>query len=191
MIICDNITKKYGKNTVLHGISFVLKEGEKAVIEGKSGIGKTTLLRLVAGLEKVDSGSLSGYSHKDVCYMFQEHRLLPWLDLLDNVTAPVGSEKREEATDLLSKLELFEHINKYPEELSGGMKQRAALARALLYNKPILLLDEPFSALDAQTKSVVCELIKKKMKDKTVILISHTSNDANLLFDEGYKKIIL
>ena len=190
MIKAEKLVKKYGKHTVINGLSFLIGDGEKAVVCGKSGAGKTTLLRLVAMLEKPDSGSLEGYSRDDIAFMFQEPRLLPWADIMTNVLAPVGEDRRERAQEMLEFLELQEDTDKYPAELSGGMKQRVALVRALVYDKPILLLDEPFSSLDRNIKLKSAELIKKECKDKTVILISHDPSDYELVLG-SYKKVEL
>ena len=183
MIKAVELCKSYGDKKVIDSLSFEIADSEKIVISGESGAGKTTLLRLIAGLEKPDSGSLTGYGTGDISFMFQEPRLFPWEKLITNVTAPVGSKKTAAAKEMLSALGLGNDLDKYPDELSGGMKQRAALVRALLYDKKILILDEPFSSLDPGMKAVCARLIKSLSKDKTVILVSHDSADQSLLFD--------
>jgi len=184
MIRAEKLVKKYGEKTVIDGLSFEITDGEKIVISGVSGSGKTTLARIIAGIEKADSGVICGYDVRDVSYMFQEHRLLPWERLIRNVTAPVGEEYADEAKKILTALGLGDDTDKYPHELSGGMKQRGALARALLYDKRILILDEPFSSLDAEMRAVCADLIKSRCGEKTVILISHQPEDAELLFGD-------
>ena len=119
----------------------------------------------------------------DISYMFQEHRLLPWLTALENVIAPVDDDKRQKALMMLEALGLGADIDKMPDELSGGMKQRVSLARALLYGKSVLILDEPFAALDEAIKKRSAELVRSETVDKTVILVSHNSNDYKLVFD--------
>jgi len=183
MIIAENISKKYGEKQVLSGLSFEIPDGGRAMISGESGRGKTTLLRLICGIEKPDSGRLYGYERKNISYVFQEHRLFPWESALSNVTAPVGSDKAEKAREILSELGLENDLEKFPDELSGGMRQRVSIARALLHGKDILLLDEPFSALDQKTKELTASVIKKYSENKTLLLISHGENDAALLYD--------
>lgn len=188
MIVCENLVKKYGKNTVIDNLSFSIADGEKIVIGGRSGIGKTTLLRLISGLERYDSGKLYGYDKKEVSYMFQEPRLLPWETLLSNVSA-VKDNCEAEARDLLDKLRLSDDLDKYPDELSGGMKQRTALARALIYDKPILILDEPFASIDEETKKSAVGLIRSLVLEKTVILVSHNADDYEMLFGNDFRLI--
>ena len=182
MITAENISKSYGENRVIDHLSFEIPDGGKAFVTGESGAGKTTLLRLISGIEKPDSGRLYGYDREDISYVFQEARLFPWESALQNVTAPVGRGYTDEAIGLLSALGLGDDISKLPGELSGGMRQRVSLARALLYNKKILLLDEPFSSLDGEMKKRAAELIREKSADKTVLLVSHSPEDAELVF---------
>ena len=182
MITAENISKSYGENQVINNLSFEIPDGGKAFVTGESGAGKTTLLRLISGIEKPDSGRLYGYDREDISFVFQEARLFPWESALQNVTAPVGRGYTDEAIGLLSALGLGDDISKLPGELSGGMRQRVSLARALLYDKKILLLDEPFSSLDGEMKKKAAALIKERSADKTVLLVSHSPEDAELVF---------
>jgi len=186
MIIGENVTKKYEKNTVLNNFSFSIADQEKVVLSGKSGIGKTTLIRLICGLERVDSGRLYGYDKREIAYMFQEHRLLPFATAYENVTAVTDANKDADARarDLLEELELGNDLDKMPDEMSGGMKQRVSLARALIYDKPVLILDEPFAALDEAVKRKAAQMIRRESVDKTVILVSHNADDYKLIFDD-------
>ena len=189
MIIAENLSKRFGKNILFENLSFVIADQSKTVFQGVSGKGKTTLIRMIAGLEKPSDGRLYGYDRKDISYMFQEPRLLPWENLFDNVMAPIGRDRQEEARELLGILGLSDDLMKFPTELSGGMKQRASLARALLYDKPILILDEPFSSLDEATKNNAIELVKKYSHGKTVLFISHNSDDYEKLFGDDFRII--
>lgn len=186
MIIGENVTKKYEKNTVLNNFSFSIADREKVVLSGKSGIGKTTLIRLICGLERADSGRLYGYDKREIAYMFQEHRLLPFATAYENVTAVTDANKDADARarDLLEELELGNDLDKMPDEMSGGMKQRVSLARALIYDKPVLILDEPFAALDEAVKRKAAQMISRESVDKTVILVSHNADDYKLIFDD-------
>ena len=186
MIIGENVNKKYGKNTVLNNFSFSIADREKVVLSGKSGIGKTTLIRLICGLERADSGRLYGYDKREIAYMFQEHRLLPFATAYENVTAVTDVDKDADARarDLLEELDLGNDLDKMPDEMSGGMKQRVSLARALIYDKPVLILDEPFAALDEAVKRKAAQMIRRESVDKTVILVSHNADDYKLIFDD-------
>ena len=160
---------------------------------GPSGVGKTTVLRLLAGLETHGefSGELGEYGQLPNCsYMAQQDLLMPWLDVLGNVTlgATLRSDMVEldRAAELISRVGLSEHINKTPRQLSGGMRQRAALARTLMEDQSLVLLDEPFSALDAKTRAEMQELAHELLGSKTVLLVTHDPAEAARLGDRNY-----
>lgn len=183
MIELKNIVKGFKNRTVLNGISY--KFGEKGLynIDGKSGCGKTTLLRLICGLDKDFSGEIKTDRPLKYSYVFQEDRLLPSSTALQNVMYGCENEKEAESRALLylKKVGLENETDKYPDELSGGMNRRVAIARALSRDCDVLLLDEPFSGLDPQTKSDVIELIKEKAKDILCIYISHSDDEKQAL----------
>ncbi len=178
-----SITKKYGDNTVLNDFSLELKKNSPTVIMGESGCGKTTLLRIAAGLESADSGEFDAGS-ETVAYMFQESRLLPWKTALDNVCAVLKKEHRSLAEKHLSLVGLDVETDgkKFPSELSGGMRQRVAFARFLAYveatDSSILLLDEPFSALDDATAEKMAKLLIEAARDKYLLVVTHDDADA-------------
>ena len=180
MIKLDKVTKKYGEQTVLDRFSLTLKKGSKTVITGESGIGKTTILRILAGLEKPDGGEI--ICDEKIAVMFQEPRLLPWKTALENVRAPLSRDQFPLADKYLAAVGLGEDKNKFPQELSGGMAQRAALARLLAFaeanGSTLLLLDEPFSALDGETAAKMLELIKAFAVGKTVLMVAHHLPDS-------------
>lgn len=181
MIRIEKACKQYGAQRVLTDFSLTLQDGEKIAIMGESGRGKTTLLRMIVGLEQFDSGVIDGFAKKDIAYVFQEPRLFDSLSVIKNLTVVSQKPFREaekEARRLLLSVGLEKDASKYPNELSGGMKQRLALARAFMVDRPILLLDEPFSALDKETKETMIAFVKEHAADKTVILVTHDSNDA-------------
>ena len=193
-----NIRKDFGDLKVLDNINFEVEEDELICIVGPSGCGKTTLLRIIIGLEQPTAGSILikdkplKQSVSDLGFVFQESALLPWRSALENVKFPleikgVEKEKREEIAKKYLKLvglEKFE--NSYPFELSGGMKQRASLARVLAKDPEILLMDEPFASVDAQTSNKLQEelvdLWQKTMK--TIIFITHSIDEAVYLSDK-------
>ena len=184
-----NITKKYGDETVLENFSLKLEKGSKTVLMGESGGGKTTLLRIAAGLEKPDSGEV--VSNEKIAVMFQEPRLLPWKTALENIRAVLSKEHFPLADKYLSEVELEDDKHKFSRELSGGMAQRVSFARFLAFAEAegatLLLLDEPFSALDDETAEKMLELLKDFSENKTVLLISHDISDAESFADNTVK----
>ena len=177
MLKLENITLKYGNNNVLEKLSYDFAEGLTYGIIGASGIGKTTLLSLISGLIKPTDGRVHN-SHKTVAVIFQEPRLYPWLTAIDNVKLVHNDEKN--ARDLLSLLAIKEDDQKkYPDELSGGMKQRVSVARALSFKPDLIIMDEPFRGLDENTKERTAEVLFEYIKNngKAGILVTHDPND--------------
>ena len=181
-----NVTKKYGENTVLENFSMITEKNSPTVIMGESGKGKTTLLRIAAGLEKADSGRFDAEGEK-LAYMFQEPRLIPQKTALENLRAVLPRSHFALAEKYLSSvgLDVKTDGKKYPSELSGGMRQRVAFARFLAYaeanNATLLLLDEPFSSLDEGTSEKMLMLLKEFSKGKTLLVVSHDETDAQAL----------
>ncbi len=175
-ICVDNLSKSYGDKQVLSQFSYCFKHGSITCITGSSGIGKTTLLRILMGLETAESGSVStGIRYSAV---FQENRLLEYLSVAENI-AFVQTEKKQndrikqDITALLGK----ENIHKRVSELSGGMKRRVAIIRAMLADSDAVLLDEPFTGLDAATKQQVIEYILRERNNRTMIVVTHDRKD--------------
>lgn len=175
MLELKNISKKYGDNKVLDGFSFVCPDSGVIALMGASGIGKTTLLNIIAGIEKADSGIINS-TFKKISYKFQEPRLLEWLTAEENITAV--TDNKEIAEKWLAAVDLSDSADKYPRELSGGMQQRVSLARALAYAGDLLLLDEPFSAVDADTKKILIRTISDYAVNHAVILVTHDIAEA-------------
>lgn len=182
MLVLDSLTLRYGEKTVLESVSFeFLTDGITGIV-GASGIGKSTLLHAAAGLKSPDGGKIHS-SHDRISYIFQEPRLFPWMTALENITA-VGANE-ETAKRLLAELfdDADEVAQKFPHELSGGMKQRISIARALAYEPTLLLLDEPFRGLDAEAKEKAVRLIlseRKKTHGRTALLVTHDEADLAL-----------
>lgn len=175
MIEIKNLTVSYGQKTVFRNNSYSLPDEGLVLLSGESGIGKTTLLFVLAGLLKPQSGSISGLSNRKISFVFQEPRLLEHMRAIDNV-ALVSSE--ETAKCLLEKLNLIDVANQRAKELSGGQKQRISLARAFAYSRDIVLLDEPFTGLDEANKARAIDLIRTA---RLAIVVSHDPDDALLL----------
>lgn len=185
----ENISFSYeGESTLIKDISFSLEKNEFLSIVGSSGCGKSTIIKLIAGIEKADSGKIKGLS---TGYMPQKDLLLPWRTVLENIVLPVELNKKsleegkQKAEEYLKKLNLAEYKNKLPHELSGGMRQRVSFLRTLLTEADILLLDEPFSALDAITKEYLQKWLLDTLKEfnKSIIFITHDINEALFLSD--------
>ncbi|MHB1315700.1 MAG: ABC transporter ATP-binding protein [Christensenellales bacterium] len=176
-----NLCKRYGEKIVLDHLTLELPDAGVVALLGPSGCGKTTLLRILAGLEKADSGTVSGLEVKKISMMFQEDRLLPWATARENVAFV------DEESDPLVYLEavgLGEEGDVYPEQLSGGMQRRLALARTLHFSGDVYLLDEPFKGLDAAIKKMVMKAAAKRTKNKLVLFVTHDEQEAKMMADQ-------
>lgn len=170
----ENLCKRFGESSVIDDLSFTLKEGKINLIVGPSGIGKTTLIRMLGGLEKADGGKICGLEDKKISFLFQEDRLFPWLTALENV-ACISTQKngKARAEEILKELMLGDALKKLPSELSGGMSRRVAIARALMLESDVLILDEPFRGLDTESAKNALDVILAHSKGKTVIAVTH------------------
>ena len=168
--------KKFGDKVIFRDFSFSVSEGERVLITGESGRGKTTLLRLIAGLDGEYEGSIDFPSP---VMLFQEERLIENMSVLSNLM--LVTTKREKAALLLEKAGLGGEEKSIVSSLSGGMKRRVSIVRLLLLESSVYLLDEPFTGLDDETKRKTAALITEKTEGKTVIVVSHTEGDGMLL----------
>lgn len=204
MLELKNISKQFGQKTIFDGFNLTVQDGEVLSLVGSSGGGKTTLLRMLAGLESIDSGQVF-YNGEDVGidhlenrnllgFVFQDFQLFPHLTVLDNLTLSptitMGKQKddaKEKALDLLARLGLKEHAQVYPYSLSGGQKQRVALARAMMIDPQIIGYDEPTSALDPELRQTVEALIiQNREMGITQIVVTH-----DLVFAEAISDRII
>lgn len=177
MIEVKNLTKTYNGKTIFSDISFSVKYGTAAVFTGSSGVGKTTLMRCIAGLESPDSGTVTGVDGKRLTYAFQEDRLIEQLSVKDNLLCFYNDKARAEY--LIERAGLTGDADKKAALLSGGMKRRLSLIRALLYGGEIYFLDEPFKELDGETADKMRSLVKEETSGKTLLLITHDNSDAS------------
>lgn len=205
MLELKNISKQFGQKVIFNHFNLSIPEGKILSLVGPSGGGKTTLLRMLAGLEKIDSGqviyddeviAIEHLGHRNLLgFVFQDFQLFPHLTVLDNlILSPIKSmnvskeEAIQKARDLLKRLGLEEHENAYPYSLSGGQKQRVALARAMMVNPKIIGYDEPTSALDPELRQEVEKLILQNQKlGITQIVVTHDMRFAQNISDEIVK----
>ena len=186
---------------VLRDVNFSTEEGEFICVLGPSGCGKSTLISLIAGLEFPDSGEVFVDSKivdgpsPDRLMVFQEAALFPWLTVLENVEFGLKiagvdpDQRRNRALEAIKMVHLSRFVNAHPHELSGGMKQRAAIARALVMDPKILLMDEPFAALDAQTRQMLMEELQEiwQKTRKTILFVTHNVREATFLADRVFE----
>ena len=178
-ISVKNLRKSYGEQLVLNDVTFELPNQGITCIMAPSGVGKTTLLRILLGLEQPDSGTVSRFPDCHWAAVFQEDRLLEHLDAMGNLRFVLGNElDAEDAKCLLAELGLTEAEGKPVRDFSGGMKRRVALARALLAPSDALALDEPFTGLDEENREKAISCILKRTAGKPVLLVTHNEDDA-------------
>lgn len=189
-----NLTFSYQDSVLFSNLSLTLEAGKCTCLLGPSGVGKTSLLRLIAGLDPISSGEIVSDNQiplsEQIAYMAQTDLLMPWLNAMDNalLSSRVGwtKERSDVSTtlqDLFTKVGLKGAEKKFPWQLSGGMRQRVALVRTLIQNKPIILMDEPFSAVDAITRFQLQNLAAELLKDHTTLLVTHDPIEALRLAD--------
>ena len=190
-LTAENIVKTFETKSVLDDVNLIFEAGKVTAIMGPSGQGKTTLARIISGLEKADSGKIliggleAGEESRvsRTAFLFQEDRLLPWLNIYDNIA--IGGGDSEGIKELADQLEIGTELWKLPAELSGGQRHRAALARTFAADAPLMILDEPFRGLDAALKDrIIDRLWERVTTGKTVILITHSAEDAERLADK-------
>jgi len=198
-LVMRQISKRFtdSKLHAIHDISLTCQSGEFVVIVGPSGCGKSTLLKIAAGMLKSDAGEVALDGQRidgpgpDRAMVFQEHALFPWLTVAENVGFGLKmqrmprSERRDRVEQALAMVHLPQHADKLIHQLSGGMRQRVAIARALVMNPAVLLMDEPFAALDAQTRTLLHEQLQELWlaTQKTVLFVTHSVGEAVRLAD--------
>jgi ABC-type sugar transport system ATPase subunit len=196
----ENITKKYGETNVLRDISMLVEANTTVSILGKSGCGKSTLLKIIAGIEEENSGNIFlndvniigiKPSQRNIVYLFQEALLFPHLNVFENIAFGLRIRKEsktiisEKVNTLLQQLGLEAEATKMPEQISGGQKQRVAFGRALIINPPLILLDEPFSSLDVETRATMQQLYKSiaAAYNITALFVTHDLKESLIMGD--------
>ena len=180
MLKITNLSKSFDKNVVINDLSVEFPEKGLVTVTGPSGKGKTTLLNIIADIIKADSGSIEGL-RSSLSYSFQDDRLFPWLSLKKNIEIVLDNaeEKEKIVSEWLEKVELSDFADYLPEKISGGMKQRVSLARALAYPSEIVLLDEPFKGLDEDLHQRMYELVKTEAQNRLIIMVTHDKNNVS------------
>lgn len=191
MIKIDGITKVFDDKIIFKNFSLDIEENKITGILGPSGIGKTTLINIISGIWKADSGQIIGFDTKDLSFIFQEPRLLPWLTVYDNIDYVLKNlfkdkkQRKEIIMNNLISVGLDDSIHLFPSELSGGMMQRLSIARAFAYPSNILIMDEPFKGLDINLKKSVIDAFINiwSHTKKTVIFVTHDIDEIIALVD--------
>ena len=178
-VIIDHVRKQFGDRQVLTDADARIASGERVCLFGASGCGKTTLLRIICGLEKPDAGRVELPEGTRMACHFQEDRLLPWYTVAENLTLVTGDDAVSRAW--LDRMQLSDAAALYPDELSGGMRRRVSLARALAYDSDILVLDEPLRELDEATAQAMLRVVDESIGRRTLILVTHDRQQAEKL----------
>ena len=182
MLEINNLSKSFGKKSILSDFSYKFNDAGVYVIKGDSGVGKTTLLRIISGLDKEYSGQVIGGGISNVSYCFQEYRLFNSISALKNITE-ISFDKAKDvdianSKELLLRLGFSEdEVNLLPSELSGGMKQRVAFARAVMKKSPILILDEPTKEVDSKIRDEMKKIILECASARLVLMVTHNPDD--------------
>jgi NitT/TauT family transport system ATP-binding protein len=184
-IILSNISKQYDGLPVLNQVSLEFKEGMTTCLMGPSGVGKTTLLQILMGLVKADSGSLTGLKGKKLSAVFQENRLCESIDAIANIKMVCDKKTSiQRIRQELNEVGLTDYENKKTLLLSGGMKRRVAIVRAVLADSEVIFMDEPFKGLDEKLKEQVIQYVKRKTAGKTLIVVTHNKDEIKALSAE-------
>lgn len=185
MLKIDSVSFSYGKEKILDSFSLDLPNKGVFSIMGPSGCGKSTLFSIIGGLLKPTSGTVE-HDFRRIAFAFQDARLMPWMTAAENVNYVIGGKKStlEAACKALTEVGLDGSTEKYPSELSGGMKKRVSLARAFAYDGDFLLLDEPLTGIDDEMKERIIEKLVETGKEKLVLMITHDISEAEKCSEE-------
>lgn len=187
LLVVENVSKSYGENLIIENLNFSINSGEIVSIMGPSGVGKTSLINILLGLDNKYSGRISAFSDK-VSVSFQEDRLLPWLNLYQNISVVSKNGDSSKIRHVLDVMKLGEFTNYMTSKLSGGMRERAAIARALYFDFDLLILDEPLKSTDKRLGREILDYIKSQIKasGKALLMISHEPEYAIRISDKIY-----
>ena len=176
-IVIENLKKRYNDKVVLNNFNYTFKDKTISFIMGATGVGKTTLIKILMGLVQADDGKVIGINNKKISVVFQEDSLCENLSVLLNIKLVCENISNLEIEKSLELLDLKDCMHKRVRELSGGMKRRIAIIRALLYDFDLLIMDEPFKGLDKETKIKVMDFVISKLENKSAIIITHDMDE--------------
>lgn len=183
--ILKNLNKSFKNKKILNDFTIQIPESGVICIIGNSGCGKTTLMNIMAGIESVDSGNINDINDIKKSYVFQEDLFIPWLSVGDNISL-MSKFCKSDIEFLLKSFNLYNVYDKKPSELSGGMKQRVNIVRALCVDFEMIFMDEPFKGIDKNNKDLAIDIIKKYIKDKLCIMVTHEISEALSIADKIY-----
>ncbi len=185
-ILVKNISKSFNQKVIIKDLSIELPDKGKICFFGKTGIGKSLFMDILSGLCTPDNGCITGLENKKISVVFQEDRLLPWLTALENIRSVMCKRKKCLCQDLLKNIGMQNYADKFPDELSGGMRRKIAIARALAHEGDVLLLDEPFNGLDYESKNRIFDIIYEYSSSRLSILVTHNAEEAIKFSDKIY-----
>ena len=193
-IVLNHIDKSFGEKQIFQDFNYQIKDEMILGISGPSGVGKTTLLRMLAAQEKPDHGEIIGIPDNGVSFVFQDNRLLPWMTCRENIDFVLKSENEKNKIDsILQMVGLVDVVDQLPQTLSGGQQKRVALARAFCKDSPLLLMDEPLTGLDADLKKQIMDdfiqLWRLESPKRTVVLVSHDTDILSHYCDDVLKLV--
>ena len=193
-IVLNHIDKSFGEKQIFQDFNYQIKDEMILGISGPSGVGKTTLLRMLTGQEKPDHGEIIGIPDNGVSFVFQDNRLLPWMTCRENIDFVLKSENEKNKIDsILQMVGLVDVVDQLPQTLSGGQQKRVALARAFCKDSPLLLMDEPLTGLDADLKKQIMDdfiqLWRLESPKRTVVLVSHDTDILSHYCDDVLKLV--
>ena len=177
MVTLENVSFEYETAPVITDLSLTVQDGDTVCLFGASGCGKSTVLRLIAGLEAPTAGKIQNDASR-IAMVFQDDRLLPWLTVRENLL--LVTDDREAVETALRAVSLQDDADRMPDELSGGMRRRVALARALVFGGDLLLLDEPFNGLDEALKVQIARAFRERFAGCPIVLVTHSTDEAKL-----------
>ncbi|WP_018885704.1 ABC transporter ATP-binding protein [Paenibacillus massiliensis] len=186
MLKLHGVTKRYEGTTILDNIDLTIEQQKIICVLGPSGAGKSTLLNILSQAEPIDAGAITLQAELRISYVFQEDRLLPWSTVMENIAFVKGDAVQEDIQALLNEVGLANYHDHYPDQLSGGMRQRCSIARAFYYGGNLLLMDEPFHSLDYHLRfELVQQLISLWERSRcSIVLVTHDIDEALLLGNE-------